>query len=451
MSLAMEFRLLLRSPLLIAATVAATLVTTLALLAGIAQVRHLDATMRDALAFDAQALADARSKAASMPLDAGMFGYGMRFAVPHPAAPGAWFNLGDTLAQSPVQRLRLLGLQGQVHDGTGGNPAARAAGAFDAAFVVAVLLPLLAVAVFAPLAAEEREARRDALLAALVARPRTFWARRIAARGTLVLMPVLGPIAIALIAMGAPPSFGIGVLGGTTLYALGWIGICASLALRLGGSSDAVAARLFTLWALAALVLPAFGGLVLDRIAPPVPGSAIALAHRDSVNGAWDRPKSETFEAFFAHHPEWRGTPPVTGRFHWKWYFAFHLVADRRVEPLLAEAAAAKRDRQRSRDALGWVLPTVALQNLFDGLSDQGIEGDAARQRAARDFHDRLRIAFYPFVFEERLIGASDLAALPAPAPSVRELRHRPAAWGALGIFALLGLGALWRPARRVG
>ena len=398
----LELRLLLRSPLLIAAALAAALVTTLALLAGIAQVRHVDATMHEAVAFDARALDDARAKASDAPLDAGLFGYGTLFAVPHPVAPGAWFNLGDTLAQPAVQRLRLLGLQGQVHDGTGGNPAARAAGTFDAAFVVAVLLPLLAVAVFAPLAAEEREARRDGLLAALVASPRSFWLKRVVVRSLVVLVPVLGPILVAL-------------------------------------------------WALAALVLPALGGLALDRLAPAVPGSAIALAHRDAVNGAWDRPKDETFEAFFAHHPEWRGTPPVTGRFHWKWYFAFHAVADWRVEPLLIDARAAKRERQRARDALGWLLPTVALHNLFDGLSDQGIEGDAARQRAARRFHDELRVAFYPFVFEERLIGAADIAALPTPAPSVRELRQRPAAWAALLLFAALGLGALWRSARRIG
>ena len=447
----LELRLLLRSPLLIAAALAAALVTTLALLAGIAQVRHVDATMHEALAFDARALDDARAKASDAPLDAGLFGYGTLFAVPHPVTPGAWFNLGDTLAQPAVQRLRLLGLQGQVHDGTGGNPAARAAGTFDAAFVVAVLLPLLAVAVFAPLAAEEREARRDGLLAALVASPRSFWLKRVVARSLVVLVPVLGPILVALLAMDASLAFSLGVMGGATLYALGWIGLCAALALRLRGGSDAVAARLVTLWALAALVLPALGGLALDRMAPAVPGSAIALAHRDAVNGAWDRPKDETFEAFFAHHPEWRGTPPVTGRFHWKWYFAFHAVADWRVEPLLIDARAAKRDRQRARDALGWLLPTVALQNLFDGLSDQGIEGDAARQRAARRFHDELRVAFYPFVFEERLIGAADIAALPTPAPSVRELRQRPAAWAALLLFAALGLGALWRSARRIG
>lgn len=449
--MSLELQLLWRSWLVRVAAFAALAITTAALLIGAAQVSRIDADLRAALEHDRAALIDAKARAAAAPLDAGMFGYDTFHAVPHPPGPGAWFNLGDTLAQPAVQRLRLLGLHGQVHDGTGGNPAARAVGAFDAAFVVAVLLPLLAVALLAPLAAEEREARRDGLLAALVASPRRFWARRIAARGLFVVLPVLLPIVVALIALDASLPFAAGVVAGVTLYAVGWIALCAGLALRWRGSSDAVAARLVALWALAVLVLPALGGVALDRPSPAVPGSAIALEHRDAVNTAWDRPKGETFDAFFVHHPEWRDTPPVTGRFHWKWYFAFHLVADRRVAPLIAAADDAKRARQQARDALGLALPTVALQNLFDGLSDQGIEGEAARFQAAQDFHDRLRVAFYPFVFEERPLTADDIAALPRPQPSARALRHRPAAWGALGAFALLGLGLLWRSARRLG
>lgn len=449
--MSLELRLLWRSWLVRLAAFAALAITTAALVAGAAQVTRVEADLRAALEHDRHARADAAARAAEAPLDAGMFGYGTFHAVPHPPAAGAWFNLGDTLAQPAVQRLRLLGLHGQVHDGTGGNPAARAAGAFDAAFVVAVLLPLLAVALLAPLAAEEREARRDGLLAALVASPRRFWLRRIAARGLVVVLPVLLPIAVALVALDASWAFSAGVLGGTALYATGWIALCAGLALRWRGSSDAVAARLVALWAFAVLVLPALGGVALDRVSPAVPGSAIALEHREAVNAAWDRPKAETFDAFFVHHPEWRDTPPVTGRFHWKWYFAFHFVADRRVAPLVAEADDARRARQAARDALGLALPTVALQNLFDGLSDQGIEGDAERFAAAQGFHDRLRVAFYPFVFEERLLTAEDIAALPTPQPSTRGLRHRPAAWGALGAFALLGLGLLWRGARHIG
>jgi ABC-2 type transport system permease protein len=447
----LEFRLVWRSWMVRFAVAAATVLTTLALLSGVASVRQVDASMRSALEAERLALAAVRASAERAPLDAGSFGYATPFAVAHPSAPGAWFNLGETLAQPAVQRLRLLGLQGQVHDGIGGNPAARAAGAFDAAFVVAVLLPLLAVALLAPLAAEEREARRDGLLLTLVASPRRFWLRRVAARGVFVLAPVLLPVAAALFLMDASAGFALGVLGGVLLYGIGWIGLCAGMALRLGGGSDAIGAKLIALWALAVLVMPAFGGLALDRLAPPVPGSTIALAHRDAVNGAWDVPKQATFDAFFAYHPEWRDTPPVTGRFHWKWYFAFHHVADQRVAPLLAEAARAKQVRQSARDALGLVLPTVALQNLLDGLSDQGIEGEKARHAAAQAFHDRLRVAFYPFVFEERPIRASDLDALPQPAHSERGLRHRPAAWGGLALFALLGLGALWRGARGNG
>lgn len=446
----MEFRLLWRSAALRWAVLAATMLTTLALALGIVNVAALERAAERAVATSEAALANQRLAAASTPLDTGMFAYGTFFTVPMPPAPGAWFNPGDTLAQAPAQRIRMLGLQGQAHDGTGGNPAALAAGAFDAAFVIAVLLPLLAVALLAPLAAEEREARRDGLLAALVVSPRRFWLQRIAARGLLVLAPVMVPIAIALAVIGASPAFALGVLGGSLLYGIAWIALFAALALRSRGGSDAVAARLLALWALAVLVLPTVGGLLLDRIAPTVPGSAIALAHRQAVNDAWDQPKRDTFEAFFEAHPEWRATPEVTGRFHWKWYFAFHHVADRRVEPLLAEAKASREVRQQARSALGLMLPTVALQNLFDGLSDQGLEGGDARAAAARHFHDRLRRAMYPYLFEERPLSAGDLDTLPRPQAAQRSLRHRPAAWGALAGFALLGLGLLWRASRRL-
>lgn len=447
----MELQLVWRSAAARWAVLIAAAITAMALALGTANVSALDRAAKRAVAAEAATLAEQRQSAADAPLDAGMFAYRTFFAVPLPPAPGAWFNLGDTLAQPPVQRIRMLGLQGQVHDGTGGNPATLAAGAFDAAFVVAVLLPLLAVALLAPLAAEEREARRDGLLAALVASPRRFWLRRVAARGLFVLAPVLLPIAIALVVLGASPVFALGALGGSLLYGIGWIALFASLALRGRGGSDAVAARLLALWALAVLVLPTLGGLALDRAAPPVPGSAIALAQRQAVNDAWDLPKRDTFEAFFETHPEWRGTPEVTGRFHWKWYFAFQHVADRRVEPLLDEAAGARETRQQSRTALGFALPTVALQNLFDGLSDQGIEGGAARLAAASAFHDRLRVAMYPLLFTERPLTVEAMDALPRPQATRRELRHRPAAWGALGAFALLGLGLLWRASRRLG
>jgi len=442
-----ELPLIWRSAAVRWAVLAVAAITTLALIVGLANVAALERAAERAVTADAAALAEQRQSAAVAPLDAGMFAYRTFFAVPMSPANGAWFNLGDTLAQPPVQRIRMLGLQGQAHDGTGGNPAALAAGTFDAAFVAAVLLPLLAVALLAPLAAEEREARRDGLLAALVRSPRRFWLRRIAARGLLVLAPVLLPVAIALAVIGASPAFALGVLGGSLLYGIGWIALLAALALRSSGGSDTVAARLLALWALAVLVLPALGGLLLDRIAPQVPGSAIALAHRQAVNDAWDRPKGETFEAFFAAHPEWRATPEVTGRFHWKWYFAFHHVADRRVVPLLAEAKSNREARQRARSALGLVLPTVALQNLFDGLSDQGIEGVDARAAAARHFHDRLRRAMYPYLFNERPLTPGDLDTLPQPQAAQRSLRHRPAAWGALAGFALLGFGLLWRAA----
>lgn len=33
-------------------------------------------------------------------------------------------------------------------------------------------------------------------------------------------------------------------------------------------------------------------------------------------------------QAFFQHYPQYRGTKPVEGGFHWKWYYAFQHLGD---------------------------------------------------------------------------------------------------------------------------
>ncbi|MGL6291395.1 MAG: hypothetical protein ACRC2H_11945, partial [Silanimonas sp.] len=97
----MELRLVARSRLVLVAALAVAVLMTLALLSGIAQVRRIDTAMQTAVDADRTALDEIQANAATAPLDAGMFGYATLFAVPHPPAPGAWVNLGDTAAQPP--------------------------------------------------------------------------------------------------------------------------------------------------------------------------------------------------------------------------------------------------------------------------------------------------------------------------------------------------------------
>lgn len=388
------------------------------------------------------------------PVDAGALGYAMVHLVPQSPPPLAWLHLGDALSEPVALRIRLLGLEGQRHAGGNAAPERAAAGSLDFAFVVVVLMPLVALVLVAPLASAEREAGRDALLASLAVQPRVPWSRRVALRWAALGAAVLVPLAVAAITTGRLDSGLFGIAAATLLYAAIWCTAGAALALRWRQhATDTVATRLLGGWLVLVVALPALAGMVLDRTLPEVPGSRIALEHRLVLNDAWDRPKEDTLAAFVRYHPEWRGTAPIppTQRFHWKWYYAFHHLADRHVDPWLSEREHARQARVDAKRVLGLVMPTVAMLDLLDGLADQGLERAQARESEVRDFHDRLRAFFYPALFADRPMTRADLASLPVPEPAAPAVRRRDVAILSLGIALLLGIVALRREASRAG
>ena len=448
--LAHEIRLLLRSGLALAALCALSLVTLLALLLGHTTIAERHAAIARALdAQSAQHAAYLRRHAAALP-DAGQIAYDTFHVVPDPPGPLAWLSLGDRQVRPAVTRVRMLGLEAQLHEGETRNPEQLVAGAFDFGFVVVFLLPLLCIALCHDLASQDREHGRAGLLGSLVVRARAFWLWRVFARWCLACAAILLPLLCVVLAVGAWHVALLWVALAVLAYAAVWVALCAWVALRWRTrSSAAQATTLLALWAVLVLVLPAFAGAGIALLTPAPARGEIALAHRQAVNDAWDLPKQATFDAFFRWHPEWRDTPPVTGRFHWKWYYAFHHVADRRVAPMVRAADEAVQRRQRMADRVAVLVSPMALQRLFDGLADNGADRLFAHQRAVRDFHDRLRARFYPFVFEARPMSGADLAMLPRPRPAASMPRPVPIAWAGLLFALLLLLPSLAREAGR--
>lgn len=445
-----EIRLLLRSRLALAALCAMALAAGLALVLGHAAIAERHAAI--ARAIDAQSTQHAaylRRHAAALP-DAGQIAYDTFHVVPDPPGPLAWLSLGDRQIRPAVTRVRMLGLEAQIQEGETRNPEQLVAGAFDFGFVVVFLLPLLCIALCHDLASQDREHGRAGLLGSLVVRPRRFWLWRVTARWCLACAAILLPLLAVTLAVGAWHPALLSVALAVLAYAAVWAALCAWLVLRWRArSSAAQATTLLALWAALVLVLPAFAGAVIALHTSAPARGEIALTHRQAVSDAWDLPKQATFDAFFRWHPEWRDTPPVTGRFHWKWYYAFQHVADRQVEPMVRAADQAVQRRQRMADRVAVVVPPMALQRLFDGFADNGADRLFAHQRAVRDFHDRLRVRFYPFVFEARPMTVADLSALPRPVPAASAPRPVAIAWWGLLAALLLLLPLLAREAGR--
>jgi ABC-2 type transport system permease protein len=441
-----ELRLLLRLRLVRGALLATAATVALSLWLGWIGIgkRHLD--IEQALTLQsAQHAAYLRRYPERLP-DAGDVAYYTFHVVPDRPGASAWLSLGDLDTRPAALRIRMLGLHSQLYDGEMNNPEQATAGAFDFSFVLVFLLPLLCACLCHDLATQDREQGRSGLLLSLIASTRGFWLRRLFARYLLACLAVLLPLMIfAACVSGWPAALWL-VIPAVALYAAFWVCACAWISLRWRTRSSATnAIAMLGLWAAATMALPALASSLIALWSPTPQGSEIALAHRKQLNDAWDLPKPATFSAFFRAHPEWRDTPPVTGRFHWKWYYAFHHVADLNVEPIVQTSEAAIRARSRLGDRIGLVLPPVAMHSLMDGLADSGSERVTAQRMAIRTFHERLRRYFYPFVFEERPFTVTDFHAIPKPQSAPVRIRHAPLAWVGLSLLSLLALAGVLR------
>jgi ABC-2 type transport system permease protein len=445
-TLQLELRLALHSRLAAGALVLLLLLTALAVWSGL----HAVSTQRDALARIAAVQRDDVAAVAEKYRDGGEAGYAA-YSTPHltvnPPAPLAFAAIGQRDVQPYALRVRLLGLHSQLYESESINPELAAAGRFDFAFVLVYLAPLFVIALMHDLVSGEREAGRLRLVNSLPMPAARLWRRRIALRFGLVLAALLLPFALGAAIAGAGLTGAVLVAACAALYLAFWFGIAAAVA-ALVRTSAAGAAVLLAVFVVLTLVLPTFVNGAIGRAVPVSKGAELALAQRQEVHNGWDLPKGETMMKFFRTNPEWRDTAPVTGRFHWKWYYAMQQAGDDAVAGRAGDYRAALMAREDWTRASGWLLPSVAVQVLLHRLADTDLQGQLGYQDRVAAFHTQLRRFFYPYIFNDRPFGPAEFAQLPA-------YNAVPALGGvavpALAALALLAGAGLAAGAMRLG
>lgn len=443
-----ELDLLLRSRMAVVALALLLVVTTLSVAAGLHAVALQQATIERALAAQDAELARQHREVPGQGDDAGNIGYYTFHATWDPPPPLAFLALGQRDVQPALLRVRLLGLQAQLYESETFNPELALPGRFDFAFVLVFLVPLVAIALSHDLVTSERENGRLRLLAATAGgRVHRVFIRRIALRYALVLLAVALPVLAGIAVAGAWSAGALAILVLAALYTAFWFALSALVATLARGSATSAMA-LLGVWLVATLLLPTVGNTVINQTIPAARGVDLMLAQRDLVHGGWDLPKETTFERFFRTHPEWSDTAPVTGRFHWKWYYAMHQAGDEAVADQVAEYRDSLLRRQRASDRLGWGLPGIGAQGLIHRIADTDLQAQLAYQDSIVAYHDALRHYFYPHLFEERPFFERDFAGMPAYAP---RAGGGAMAWD--GALWLLGLTLLllvlaWRRLR---
>lgn len=217
-------------------------------------------------------------------------------------APQSLLAAGMNDLQPDAWHLTLVGKNARG-DSEFENPVNLVFGAFDLAFVLAFLLPLLVIALSFNLISGEREQGTLALQGAQPIASGTLFFHKMLARFALlagltllVTLPALAGSGVSLASEAAWTTAGVAVL-----YSLFWFLIALGINLR-GGSSAQNALLCIGVWLTFTLVVPALVNMVAQK-AHPVPSRAgFQTAMRD-LDNQLEASREKRLDDFYRQHP----------------------------------------------------------------------------------------------------------------------------------------------------
>ena len=375
---------------------------------GIAEVREQRATIATLLEEDAKD----RANAIAGQSDWGGAAYAAFHLTYAPPTDFAFAALGQRDTAPWLHRVRMLALEGQIHEADMKNADFGLIGRFDFAFLAAAVAPLLLILLLHDLRGGERVAGRHDLLVATAGKPSRLWLPRAGVR--------FGGLALALL---VPFWIGAGLEGAalaTVLTAsalvigalLVWWLIVEAIG-RLRASPAVLLTALVGIWLTLALLVPAISRVVIEAATPVPDGTEILMLQREAVNDAWDIPKEATMTPFLARHPEWEPLSTVEKPFEWKWYYAFQQVGDMRAEPIARAYREGRLARDRAAGLAAFLSPTALVERGFERLAHTDMRAMIAYEDHVRAFHEELRAFHYPLFFRDPPYDAAVFDDLP--------------------------------------
>lgn len=353
-----------------------------------------------------------RSATASKLNDWGSAAYYSFHLTYAPPSDFAFAAIGQRDAQPWKHRVRMLALEGQIYERDTENPVIALIGRFDFAFLAAFILPLALIMLLYDVRASERTAGRYELLEATAGRNGALWISRVCIRVVMILCSLIIPLIIAAVIAGTATKTLLLACIFVFLYLIFWALICYWVATWRKPSS-LILMTLTGIWLSIAVVIPAGLRLAIDRAVPVPTGAEILMLQREAVNDAWDLPREETMEAFFARHPEWSDYQPIKSSFEWQWYYAFQQVGDQRTEPVSIAYREGRLQRDRIADWATFLAPPSLLERSLQSLANTDVEASIAYEQQVRAYHARLRAFYYPKFFNNMPFDKSALDDLP--------------------------------------
>jgi ABC-2 type transport system permease protein len=178
-------------------------------------------------------------------------------------------------------------------------------------------------------------------------------------------------------------------------------------------SAPRIASGLIACWVLLAFVIPILSDLFINHSVHSPKGGDILLVQREAVNDAWDLPVSSTMAEFGKTHPEYAAYEHNGEGFDWAWYYAFQQVGDQAAEDLSDDYRAAAKAKREYAAYATFLSPPLLLQRKMTRLANTDAFAAFEYERQIRDFHEQLRLTYYPWLFGQERFDKSKLNLLP--------------------------------------
>jgi ABC-2 type transport system permease protein len=365
--------------------------------------------------------------------------YYLFFHTVHEPSEWASISLGQRDVQPFNLKIRLLALQGQLHDSDIASPLLAAFGSFDLAFVIVYVVPLFVIALTHNVWSSERELGTWSLVRSQPVSGPALLALKLSVRTSVVLAPMWLVILGMTWALRLPPDGRLlSVVLLTGLYVLLWVSASIVVA-AWRRSSDFNLIMLLSLWIAGCILGPALVNAIAAARYPTPEALELTVRQRQGYHGAWDRPVVDTMSQFYERYPEWRGAFVPEDRYSNAWYYAMQQRGDDEARPAVeGYYDTLARRSQWVRQALV-LFPPALLQSALNQLARTDLDSHLAYLASVADYHEALKRFFFPAIFDDATI--QDVEWQRVPRHQFRD--GRPPTWDQLDAAVLTGLTAL--------
>ncbi|MGN6420040.1 MAG: DUF3526 domain-containing protein [Pseudobacter sp.] len=334
--------------------------------------------------------------------DIGLLLYHLKFGIANKADGLNGLSIGQRDVNSAVQSITIRGLENQRYDTDLFNPAGLLAGNLDFNFVLIYLFPLLIIAFCYNLVSEEKEGGTWKLLHVQSSRPLKLIMQKLAVRMMAVYAVLAILLLLSLIILPIELNSGFAAVSVLSiLYLLCWFAISTWM-VSLRRNSSVNAAGMLSIWILLLFVFPGIVNNYLVKEYAVPEAMHTVVEQREGYHEKWDMEKGPVMEKFWLHYPQFRKYQLPDAEFSWLWYYAMQQMGDDDAQEHSTEMYEKLWQRERASERIGWFIPSLHAQQQFNTVAGSGLRNQLLYLDSTAKFHERLRMQFYPQIFEGR-------------------------------------------------